>query len=241
MTTQTLTAIIPAAGCGARTGFNSNKILAPLAGSTVLGRVLQVLSAAKVLLAQQQFDFVECVISAKLEEFPLIEKKCATKKLPFSIRLVEGGQTRQQSVRNAVQTVSSDWVMIHDAARPLLSAELIVSVCQAARRHGGAIAATIATDTIKYATSDAGQPFIKSTFERNRVWLAQTPQVFPRQLFHQALQSAEQADFEATDCASLVERLGQKVALVPGEADNFKITYAQDLAQAEYLLKERHK
>lgn len=199
------------------------------------------LAAAKVLLQEQQFDFVECVIAARPEEFSLIKKTYATKKLPFEVRLVEGGQTRQQSVRNAVQTIGSEWVMIHDAARPLLSAELILSVCQAARRHGGAIAAIPATDTIKYSTSDANQPFIKSTFERNRVWLAQTPQVFPCLLFNQALQSAEQAGFEATDCASLVERLGQKVALVLGESDNFKITYAQDLARAEYLLKERCK
>ena len=207
----------------------------------MLGRVLRVFAAAKVLLWEQQFDFVECIISARQEEFPLIEKVYATKKLPFSIRLVEGGQTRQQSVSNAMRTVSSEWVIIHDAARPLLSAELIVSVCHAAYRHGGAIAAIPATDTIKYSTSDVNQPFIKNTFERNRVWLAQTPQVFPHHLFQQALQSAEQAGFEATDCASLVERLGQKVALVPGEPDNFKITYAQDLARAEHILKERRK
>jgi 2-C-methyl-D-erythritol 4-phosphate cytidylyltransferase len=238
---QTLTAIIPAAGCGARTGLNSNKILAPLAGRSVLGRVLGVLATAKVLLQEQQFDFVECVIAARSEEFPLIEKINAIKKLPFPVRLVEGGESRQQSVHNAVQTVSSEWVMIHDAARPLLSTKLIVAVCQAARHHGGAIAAIPASDTIKYSTSDANQPFIKSTLERNRVWLAQTPQVFPRHLFKQALQSAEQAGFEATDCASLVERLGQKVALIPGEVDNFKITYAQDLARAEYVLKERRK
>ena len=205
----------------------------------MLKRVLRVFAAAKVLLARQHFDFAECIISARPEEFPLIEKIDATEKLPFTIRLVEGGQTRQQSVHNAVQVAGSDWVLIHDAARPLLSPQLIISVCEAAHYHGAAIAAILATDTIKYATADAGQPFIKSTFERNRVWLAQTPQVFPRQLFNQALQSALQAGFEATDCASLVERLGQKVALVPGEADNFKITYAQDLARAEHILKER--
>lgn len=206
----------------------------------MLGRVLQVLTTTKVLLEEQQFDFAECVVAARREEFSLIKQIYATTKLPFSVRLVEGGQTRQESVRNAVETVDSDWVMVHDAARPLLSARLICSVCHAARHHGSAIAAIRATDTIKYSTANTTPAFIKSTFERNRMWLAQTPQVFPRSLFLQALQSAERAGFEATDCASLVERLGQKVALVPGEADNFKITYSQDLARAEYVLKERH-
>lgn len=237
MTTQTLTAIIPAAGCGARAGFNSNKILAPLAGHTVLGMVLHALASAKVLLEKHAFDLTECVIAARQEEISLIENFYAAEKLPFSVRLVGGGENRQQSVCNAMQTISSDWVMIHDAARPLVSSELVASVCQTARRHGGAIAAVQTTDTVKYSTLNEGQPFIKSTFERNRVWLAQTPQVFPRVLFMQALQSAEQANFEATDCASLVERLGQKVALVPGEARNFKITYAEDLERAERELK----
>jgi len=205
----------------------------------VLGWVLRVLAQAKVLLANVDFEFEECIIAARKEEFPLVEKTYATESLPFEVRLVEGGQTRQQSVQNAVQTVRSEWVMIHDAARPLLSEELMVSVCQAARHHGSAIAAMQATDTVKYATADEVQPFIKSTFERNRVWLAQTPQVFPRQLFGEALKSAQAAQFEGTDCASLMERLGQKVALVPGELNNFKITYAQDLARAEEILKSQ--
>jgi 2-C-methyl-D-erythritol 4-phosphate cytidylyltransferase len=237
---QTLTAIIPAAGCGARTGLNSNKILAQLDGCTVLGMVLRALGEAKVLLAKQlQFEFLECVIVSRKEEITLIEKTYATEKMPFTVRVIIGGESRQQSVHNAVKTASTDWVMIHDAARPLLSPELIADVCAAARRHGGAIAAIPATDTIKYSTTDENQPFIKSTFERNRVWLAQTPQVFPRHHFAHALQSAESANFEGTDCSSLMERIGQKVALVPGEPDNFKITYAQDLARAEQILKER--
>ncbi len=205
----------------------------------MLGCVLRVLAQAKVLLAEADFEFNECVIAARKEEFSLIEELYATARLPFLVHLVEGGQNRQQSVHHAVRTVGSEWVMIHDAARPLLSAELIASVCQAARRHGSAIAALPATDTVKYSTFGEPQPFIKSTFERNRVWLAQTPQVFPRHLFEEALKSAEAAQFEGTDCASLMERLGQKVALVPGEPNNFKITYAQDLARAEYVLKER--
>jgi len=204
----------------------------------VLGRVLQVLAQAKVLLADVDFAFNECVIAARREEFALIEKIYATETLPFIVRLVEGGETRQQSVRNAVESIAAEWVMIHDAARPLASPALFVAVCEAARRHGGALAALPASDTVKYAASGEGSPYVKSTFERDRVWLAQTPQVFSRRLFGQALQSAEQIDFEGTDCASLVERMGQKVALVSGESRNFKITYPQDLARAEYLLKE---
>ena len=129
--------------------------------------------------------------------------------------------------------------MIHDAARPLVSPNLIVEVCRGARRYGSAIAALPATDTIKRSSGEDATPFIKSTFERNQIWLAQTPQVFPKQLFAHALQSAENANFEGTDCSSLMERLGQKVALVTGEPENFKITFAQDLARAEFILKER--
>lgn len=237
--TQTLTAVIPAAGCGARTGFSSNKILQPLAGHAVLWWTLRAFAGARPVLSEVGLSLDECVIAARIEEFAMIGEVMAAGELPFAVRLVEGGVNRQQSVQNAVTTTSADWVAVHDAARPLTSPALIAEVCQAALHHGAAIAAIPASDTVKCAGSGA-PPVIKSTFERNHVWLAQTPQVFPQQLFLQALKSAQLDGFEGTDCASLMERIGQSVTLVRGESENFKITHAPDLEWAAYLLQKRN-
>ena len=96
-----------------------------------------------------------------------------------------------------------------------------------------------ASDTVKLARCENGIDVVASTLDRNAVWLAQTPQVFRRALFLRALENAEAENFQGTDCASLAERIGQKIALVRGEAENFKVTFADDLARAEMILKLR--
>ena len=152
------------------------------------------------------------------------------------ILLVEGGATRQDSVTNAVRAAKSDWVLVHDAARPCVSRALIQSVLQAATATGAAIAALPVSDTVKRAAPDGS---ISETLNRDEIWLAQTPQVFRREPFLAALENAQRDGWQGTDCASIMERAGHKVVLVKGESENLKVTYAPDLERAAAILKAR--
>ena len=152
------------------------------------------------------------------------------------IVLVEGGATRQDSVWNAVRAARSEWVLVHDAARPCVSGALIEATRRAATSSGAAIAARPVSDTVKRAAPDGS---VAQTLNRDEIWLAQTPQVFRRAPFLAALQSAQKDDWQGTDCASILERAGQKVTLVRGESDNLKVTYAPDLERAAAILAGR--
>jgi 2-C-methyl-D-erythritol 4-phosphate cytidylyltransferase len=253
--TATIAAIIPAAGCGARTGLNHNKILAPLCEKPLLHWTLRVLldfadagSTPGGSSADCNWNLSQILVAARREEWNILSE-IISELAPQSsclITLVEGGATRQQSVANAAHAAGADFLLVHDAARPLLSANLIARVAAAAFETGAAIAAMPASDTVKIARpkhdsqSDLqSHPVIGSTPDRSGVWLAQTPQIFRRDLFLRALKHAQHDDFLGTDCASLLEYAGAEVALIEGEAENFKVTYAADLERAEAILKAR--
>lgn len=144
---------------------------------------------------------------------------------------VTGGARRQDSVGNALARVSdaADIVVIHDAARPFVSVELIERTVRAAATHGAAIAAIPVTDTVKQA-EDADRRVIRATLPRDTIFLAQTPQAFRRDLLVEAMAAAR--DVPVTDEAALVERAGVPVHLVEGDPANVKVTTADDLARA---------
>lgn len=146
---------------------------------------------------------------------------------------VTGGARRQDSVRAGWQAVSADAeiVLVHDAARPFVSAAVIDRVIAAAAAEGAAIAAVAVSDTVKRVRAEGERRVIVDTVPREEVWLAQTPQGFRRAVFERAVADAAAA-IEATDEARLVELAGGRVAVVEGEAVNVKITTADDLAQA---------
>lgn len=233
-----MAAIVPAAGCGVRAGLNGNKVLAPICGQPLLSWTLRALIEAAPRLSTLGIELTQIVIAARKEEFdllrPLVDSHSSL------IAIVEGGATRQESVGNGARATDADFLLVHDAARPLVSVDLIVRVVAAALKTGAAIAALPASDTIKIAREENGVPLIGSTLERSSVWLAQTPQIFRRELYLCALESAARENFEGTDCASLLERIGEKVALVIGETENFKVTFATDLIRAESVLKARY-
>ncbi len=154
----------------------------------------------------------------------------------ISIVLVEGGATRQDSVTNAVRAARGDWILVHDAARPCLSRATIEATLAAAKLSGAAIVALPVSDTVKRAAPDGS---IGETLNREEIWLAQTPQIFRREPLLAALESAHSDNWQGTDCASIMERAGHKVTLVPGEAENLKVTYAADLERAAIILAER--
>ncbi len=142
-----------------------------------------------------------------------------------------GGKRRQDSVTAGLGRLSNcNWAIIHDGARPLVTADLIEKGLEAARETGAAVAAVPVTDTIKIARGDR---IVHQTPPRQNLWAVQTPQVFRTEIIAEAYR---QANGEATDDASLVEQLGHRVKLYAGSYDNIKITTPDDLALAEWLL-----
>lgn len=155
-----------------------------------------------------------------------------------SERVVGGGADRMASVRAGLAEVSatSDVVLVHDGARPFLTPELVRRCLEGAAAHEAVVAALPAAETIKEVSPDG---LVRGTLERSRLWTVQTPQVFRRSLLEKAHAAAARAGVSGTDDASLVERLGHLVHVVMGDPENIKVTWPQDLAQAERVVRER--
>ena len=132
----------------------------------------------------------------------------------------------------------ADIVLVHDAVRPFLTADMIAQVVAAAVKHGAAIVAIPMRDTVKRVGTDG---LIEETVDRKSLWLAQTPQAFKRALLEEAHEKALRNGLRATDDAQLVERLGHRVAIVEGSTENIKVTRPEDLAMGESILASRGK
>lgn len=155
--------------------------------------------------------------------------------LHFPLSIVHGGPERQDSVRLGLAALDPDCeiVVIHDAARPFIAAEIIDHSIAIAAECGGALVAVPAKDTIKRVGKDG---IVVETVPRQELWLAQTPQTFRVALIREAHADALRAGVVATDDAALVERLGGTVKMVPGDSRNFKITTPEDLRLAELMV-----
>jgi 2-C-methyl-D-erythritol 4-phosphate cytidylyltransferase/2-C-methyl-D-erythritol 2,4-cyclodiphosphate synthase len=219
-----VTAIIAAGGRGIRFGGTLPKQLLSLGGVPVLQRSLD------AFVSHERITDIIVALPADFAAAPPPYVRGSVKPLT----VVDGGDRRQDSVARAFARVlpSAEVVVVHDAARPLVSSALISRTIDAAVEHGAAIAALQATDTVKRADD---RRMIVGTIPRREVFLAQTPQAFRTSVLREALATA--SDVTATDEAALVERLGRRVVLVDGEARNVKITAPEDLAFAEELLR----
>jgi 2-C-methyl-D-erythritol 4-phosphate cytidylyltransferase len=150
---------------------------------------------------------------------------------------VTGGAERSHSVLAALRASAGDPVVVHDAARPLVTAEIVRATLQALDEHGcaAAIAAAPVHDTVKRAVDGV----VRETLDRSALWAVQTPQAFRRAALERALSAGEQALGAATDDAALVEAQGGTVRIVPSPPENLKITTAHDLRVANLLLRNR--
>jgi 2-C-methyl-D-erythritol 4-phosphate cytidylyltransferase len=160
--------------------------------------------------------------------------------LKKKVELVIGGEHRQQSVGNALNALSAapdDIVLVHDAVRPFVTAEIIHEVIEAAKKHGAAIAGLPAVDTVKQVERISEGAVIKATIPRASVVLAQTPQGFRYSVIKKVFDEAAADGFLGTDEASLAERSGHEVAVVMGSPKNIKITTPGDMELAEFYLK----
>lgn len=224
-------AVIVAAGQGRRMQHERPKPLLPLAGRPLLlhtiDRLVQVDAIRRLVLVVAR--------ASRADYATLLD---ATRPWATPLRVVEGGAQRQDSVRQGLAALDTacDIVVIHDAARPFVSVGAVEQSIRVAAESGSAVVATPARDTLKRAGSDAT---VSETLSRRDVWLAQTPQTFRVELIRDAHRQAHARGIQATDDASLVERLGHPVCIVAGDALNFKITTPDDLVLAEALLQAK--
>lgn len=225
-------AIIVAAGTGSRMNLpeGQTKQNLELNGIPIIVRTVKQFELCE--------DIDEIILVIRREEFDLYKeyyKKYAFKKVTH---IVAGGETRQKSVLNGLTKVSNiaDFVTIHDGVRCLITPEMISEVCTFAYHYGASTAVTRPFDTLK--SSDDGS-FIKETVDRNKIYQAQTPQIFKYDMYRAAALSAKKDGFEATDDNSLVERMKFKIYMCDLGKENIKITNYEDLFVAQAILNRR--
>jgi 2-C-methyl-D-erythritol 4-phosphate cytidylyltransferase len=236
-------AILPAAGIGTRMAASQPKQFLELNGLPILIHSLRAFAAVPritaiyVAVRRSEMERVTAQIADHAEQFGFAGRVHVAQ-----IHVVAGGENRQESVANALAALPSigdDIVLVHDAVRPLIDAATIERTIDAVVTHGAAIVGMPAIDTVKQVERTAHGALITSTIPREFVVLAQTPQGFRCGLLQRAFAEATEDGFVGTDEASVVERAGHPVAVVPGSQVNLKITQPGDLALAEFYLRQR--
>jgi len=223
-------AVIVAAGSSTRMEGGSKQMMM-LAGMPVIAHTLRAFESAPCIH--------EIIVVAKKSEISIYDELKSQYGFKKIVSVIEGGTTRQESVRLGLDAVNpkSAFIAISDGARCLVTSEMITRVCRNAYLHGAATAATHATDTVKLGDKNA---FVESTTDRKHTWLATTPQVFKINLYRAAAYTALEEKFEGTDDNSLVEHIEYPVKLVDCGRENIKITTPADIYLAEAILKYRH-
>lgn len=223
-------AIVPAGGLGARMGSRRPKQYLRLGRAPILVATLRALGRARGL-----DGIVVAVPEAHVEA---TRRLLARLRVPKILDVVAGGVDRQESVWRALQRVpeSAGWIVVHDAVRPFITGTLVEQV-RAAAAQGAATCGVPVRETVKRVQGGV----IEATVERQGLWLTQTPQAFARALLWEAHEKARRDGFVGTDDAVLVERLGMTVAMVPGLAQNLKITTPEDLRTARAWARPRRR
>jgi 2-C-methyl-D-erythritol 4-phosphate cytidylyltransferase len=228
-----ITAILPAAGMGTRMGGETPKQFLELDGAPILLHTLRRLASCEII--------TEIILATRVEELQRIEERCRQEKFRQPVRVVKGGASRQESVTAALELIGDDveLVAVHDAVRPFVTCEQVARVIEEARKRGAAILGIPAMDTVKEVKRSSlpqDVALITGTIPRERVVLAQTPQVFRTKLLKEAFAKAAADGVNASDEAGLVERLGYDVYVVHGTERNIKITKPSDMELARFYL-----
>lgn len=217
--------MIVAAGNGTRMGTDKSKLLLEIGGKTVIERTVETFENMaeidEIIVVCRECDF---------EEFSRL--------LPGeNISFVFGGATRQQSVKNAVDTIEEcDYIIVHDGARPLVLADTVIRTLDKAQTNQAAAVGVYVKDTVKLVDDDLN---VAGTPNRKYLVSIQTPQIFDFKLYKNALDAAVSQGRDYTDDCQLVENIGSKVSVVIGEYDNIKITTKSDIPLAESYLNAR--
>lgn len=219
------TAIILAAGNGTRMKAEKSKLLLEIMGKTVIER--------SVSAFLEVSDVDEIIVTVREEDVEEFSRLLPDERVSFVI----GGATRQQSVKNAVDTITeSDLIIIHDGARPFISSDDIDNTIRTAKDFGAAAVGVPVKDTIKIIDGDK---VVVGTPDRSLLFAVRTPQIFKFDMYKEALQKAEQDSKDFTDDCQLIEYAGGKVKMVEGSYENIKITTPDDIALAENILLQR--
>ena len=218
-------AVILGAGNGTRMGIDKSKMLLEIGGKTVIERSVAAFS--------DMLEIDEIIVVCRECDVDLFSQLITDEDVSFVI----GGETRQQSVMNAVETIDEcDYIIIHDGARPLVTQKAIINTLDKAQECRAAATGVTVKDTIKVVDDNLA---IVDTPDRSRLISIQTPQIFDFGLYKEALKKAQADSKDYTDDCQLVENLGTKVYAVQGDYDNIKITTKSDIPLAENILKMR--
>jgi 2-C-methyl-D-erythritol 4-phosphate cytidylyltransferase len=229
--------ILPAAGLGTRMGHPAGtpKQFLSLGGVPILIHSLRAFAAVPAVT-----DIFVAVRRPEVERF---KAQVAEYGFSSTVEVVEGGDTRQESVAHALALIEGseyDIVLVHDAVRPLIDPATISRTIEGVKKHGAAIVGLPAVDTIKQVQRTADGAIVTATIPREHIVHAQTPQGFRLHLLKQAFAEAEADGFQGTDESSIVERAGFQVAVVMGTHENLKITHPDDLDLAEFYLAQQN-
>lgn len=228
-----IAAILPAAGLGTRMGAEMPKQFLELNGTPIV-----ILSLRRIASCSLVTDLI---VATRADEVKRLEERIAREKFKQPVRVVKGGDSRQDSVAAALREVPNDTeiVLVHDAVRPFVTVEQITRVIEEARRCHAAILGIPAMDTVKEvkrASLPEDVALVTGTIPRERLVMAQTPQVFTTKLLKEAFARAQSDGVNASDEAGLVERLGHDVHVVLGSERNMKITKPADMELARFYL-----
>lgn len=220
--------IIPAAGAGQRLGEPIPKAFVELKGKPLVCYALKAFELTptiKQIILAVPIDYME-KFQALAEEYGISKARV----------VVPGGMTRQLSVGQALDSVSADadYVLVHDAARPFITAQGIQNFIAKGYGEAAAVLAVPVKSTVKRSNS---QGYVEETLERNQLWEIQTPQMFRADVLRRAHTQAPDAN--ASDDAVLVERLGERVKIIEGHDGNIKITTPEDLRWAEWVIEQK--
>jgi 2-C-methyl-D-erythritol 4-phosphate cytidylyltransferase len=224
----TFAVILPAAGRSSRFKDKEKKPFATLDGRAVW------LRTAELFITRP--DVCQCLLVIAKDDQELVRRRYGANLAFMNVQIIEGGPERFESVANALAQLKpeADFVAVHDAVRPCLTAEMVAAVLAEAEKTGAALLAVPVRDTLKQV--DANRK-VQATVSRKGLWQAQTPQVFRRDWLTEAYAKRGQLGKDITDDAQLVEAAGHAVHVVEGAATNVKITTKSDLALAEAVLK----
>ena len=218
-------AIILGAGAGTRMKADKSKVLLEINGKTVLERTVETFSKIK--------EINEIIVVCRESDLDSFENVLS----PYNVSYCFGGETRQQSVMNAVETIDEcDYLLIHDGARPLITEKEITDTLTSAIQNGAAAVGVMVKDTIKVIDSNYQ---IVSTPDRSSLVSIRTPQIFEFKMYVDAVEKAKADGKDFTDDCQLIEYFGKPVFTVIGDYGNIKITTPEDLPMAEGVLKMR--
>jgi len=223
-----LSAIIVAGGSSQRMGFD--KLFALLSDEPIISHSIAAFEEAP--------SVGEIILVGRTKSLTELETLVRRRNFRKVSAIVPGGRRRQDSVAHGLERLASatDFVAVHDAARPLVRPGLIERIYGAARTHGGATSGVAVIDTLKRVNDDQ---LVVGGVDRAQLFAVETPQIFQRELLEKAYRTVAEAAVEVTDEISAVERVDGQVMIVPNEEKNFKITVPSDLPLAEFILRER--